>query len=211
MRPFYFATCCKRVGFQSTHPLRGATFANFTDVSLEYGFNPRTPCEVRQAEHGQQLGRIICFNPRTPCEVRLFAEVFAGCQKVVSIHAPLARCDRNTRLRSTRLCSFNPRTPCEVRQNKDGGFVNQPVFQSTHPLRGATHKADHDRWGRMFQSTHPLRGATGWVADNGDIVTVSIHAPLARCDCFAALFFAALLRFQSTHPLRGATDLCLLI
>ena len=37
---------------------------------------------------------------------------------------------------------------------------SQTVFQSTHPVRGATdHGAGQLRWGR-FQSTHPVRGAT---------------------------------------------------
>ena len=34
------------------------------------GFNPRTPCGVRQQVHGR-MSRVRSFNPRTPCGVRL--------------------------------------------------------------------------------------------------------------------------------------------
>ena len=58
------------------------------------------------------------------------------------------------------------------------------VFQSTHPLRGATRRTPCAPVpGLPFQSTHPLRGATN---------------PPARP--------AYIVQFQSTHPLRGATD-----
>ena len=56
------------------------------------------------------------------------------------------------------------------------------IFQSTHPVRGATSDGKWVDKGKVFQSTHPVRGATmpilttGWTA-----------------------------RFQSTHPVRGAT------
>ena len=56
-------------------------------------------------------------------------------------------------------------------------------FQSTHPLRGATHCADTLPNGEPFQSTHPLRGAT------------TSSKPSV----------ASIIEFQSTHPLRGAT------
>ena len=100
---------------------------------------------------------------------------------------------------------FNPRTPCGVRPGRTVTVSGCVLFQSTHPLRGAT-------WGYdctpkraiyfnprtpcgvrpylvkklsinlLFQSTHPLRGATP--PDKGG-------------------FFMP--KFQSTHPLRGAT------
>ena len=37
------------------------------------------------------------------------------------------------------------------------------VFQSTHPVRGATASADKPIGRAEFQSTHPVRGATGEV------------------------------------------------
>ena len=99
-------------------------------------FNPRTSCEVRL--HLRQFFCMCrCFNPRTSCEVRP-----SQCRKVVhffmfqsthllrgatteqnfdaltgqvSIHAPLARCDRRTTRVDRYVFRFNPRTSCEVR------------------------------------------------------------------------------------------------
>ena len=56
-----------------------------------------------------------------------------------------------------------------------------------------------------FQSTHPLRGATTRSSPVPSIRVISIHAPLAGCDCFLRLCSWTQSSFQSTHPLRGAT------
>ncbi len=145
----------------------------------------------------------------------------------VSIHAPLARCDSLHLLMLFLVLSFNPRTPCEVRQiTFNTHFVNV-LFQSTHPLRGATHNKGFKVASDGFQSTHPLRGATNrgknkdykdWVSIHAPLARcdlalppqyishiVSIHAPLARCDVGLGAAASAYARFQSTHPLRGAT------
>ena len=59
---------------------------------------------------------------------------------VISIHAPLAGCDRpNNPLAMVAEFHFNPRTPCGVRQQQNKTFFGHILFQSTHPLRGATH------------------------------------------------------------------------
>ena len=56
------------------------------------------------------------------------------------------------------------------------------LFQSTHPVRGATKAANDAAYAKAFQSTHPVRGATG----DFDVVfqddTISIHAPREGCD-----------------------------
>ena len=79
------------IGFQSTHPMRGATMhiiaCAFSDVisihaphagcdrrngrelSPREHFNPRTPCGVRRIVGGR-VGMVLHFNPRTPCGVR---------------------------------------------------------------------------------------------------------------------------------------------
>ncbi len=82
-----------------------------------------------------------------------------------------------------RSANFNPRTPCGVRQ---GAVVD---------INGA----------RLFQSTHPVRGATGsaYLPNRHD--TISIHAPRAGCDRSETTFSLGTTLFQSTHPVRGAT------
>ena len=59
----------------------------------------------------------------------------------------------------------------------------EAVFQSTHPSRGATSVPASWRRRSMFQSTHPSRGATVQIDIPLAPLLVSIHAPLAGCDC----------------------------
>ena len=103
------------------------------------------------------------------------------------------------------------------------------VFQSTHPVRGATHcrcRYRHQHrisihapregcdigvvvswtvWS-LFQSTHPVRGATARHGDDRRRArSISIHAPREGCDPIMPCWSLTLLQFQSTHPVRGAT------
>ena len=79
----------------------------------------------------------------------------------------------------------------------------------------------------IFQSTHPLRGATRRSGGDRVLPLISIHAPLAGCDLQVRQGLPAFrdfnprtpcgvrletrmrvskpIKFQSTHPLRGAT------
>ena len=58
----------------------------------------------------------------------------------------------------------------------------------------------------VFQSTHPVRGATEVRRFAEDIADISIHAPREGCDlCPGIALVAFLSLFQSTHPVRGAT------
>ena len=144
--------------FQSTHPLRGATVRFVNDywrvlISIHAplagcdkssltihtspkNFNPRTPCGVRQKGKLQKTVSSN-FNPRTHCGVRL-GRTYPDSQAF----------------------DFNPRTPCGVRHEPIGIIISARLFQSTHPLRGAT---------TMYRS----RAAC---------MEISIHAPLAGCD-----------------------------
>ena len=57
----------------------------------------------------------------------------------------------------------------------------------------------------LFQSTHPVRGATlPWLAGYR-VFKISIHAPRAGCDISQPCLSGDMPRFQSTHPVRGAT------
>ena len=100
---------------------------------------------------------------------------------------------------------FNPRTPCGVRrvhcwpeapeevfqsthplrgatEDVNNSIPNRHKFQSTHPLRGATREQVFQVCTKLFQSTHPLRGATRSTQCDRLFIGISIHAPLAGCD-----------------------------
>ena len=55
---------------------------------------------------------------------------------------------------------FNPHSPCGERRFQVFEALPDCVFQSTLPLRGATHRLRHREGIPVFQSTLPLRGAT---------------------------------------------------
>ncbi len=100
---------------------------------------------------------------------------------------------------------FNPRTPCGVRQNTARPALKEMLFQSTHPLRGATITVvplcQH-----LFISIHaPLAGCDLTATLSWRDSYISIHAPLAGCDNAFTAPASKSFKFQSTHPLRGAT------
>ena len=137
VRPHHGQSRDAFLGFQSTHSLRSATQLILLDVKslnvsihallaecdlneavIKYfvdGFNPRTPCGVRQTSSSRST-TIVLFqsthslrsatdNPRTIKETLK-----------VSIHALLAECDTKPRLCIICIMRFNPRTPCGVRR-----------------------------------------------------------------------------------------------
>ena len=192
------------LGFQSTHPMRGATH------------------ELRHI-HGR--GR---FQSTHPMRGATQSRAMAHKSMKISIHAPHAGCDWLDECVFTKTRYFNPRTPCGVRPDTDGFDDVDTLFQSTHPMRGATCcQAYYDDSGKIsihaphagcdvnnvqhtnrfgkFQSTHPMRGATLMPHDSAFMMTISIHAPHAGCDFPIHLLMMMILIFQSTHPMRGAT------
>ena len=102
----------------------------------------------------------------------------------ISIHAPRAGCDVKSLASCAYSFYFNPRTPCGVRRRVYSSISQRKIFQSTHPVRGATSGVATSGLRRtQFQSTHPVRGATP--------LRLGLSPRLRR--------------FQSTHPVRGAT------
>ena len=129
----------RKEGFQSTHPVRGATDGDGDIAAMA----------------------------------------------AISIHAPRAGCDSFPDRSIHDLRYFNPRTPCGVR----------PRY------------ADACRDRRVFQSTHPVRGATACINVGYPVIDISIHAPRAGCDFLCQFPIHPTKIFQSTHPVRGATSL----
>ena len=127
-------------------------------------FNPRTPCGVRRPKRCAKGNpqQFQSTHPLRGATSPLFSSSVIFC---ISIHAPLAGCDVFALLAVQIYTHFNPRTPCGVR-----------------PL---VHHVGSDL--DLFQSTHPLRGATILVAIGIHGRHISIHAPLAGCDPWGGL------------------------
>ena len=149
-----------RIQFQSTHPLRGAT--------------PR-------AAHHCNVFAISIHAPLAGCDHSSLAH---WPTKEISIHAPLAGCDPSSVWVLCSGCNFNPRTPCGVRLYFPDDAYDGVPFQSTHPLRGATHGADGCGRTRQISIHAPLAGCDLRPSGPLQFADISIHAPLAGCDKF---------------------------
>ena len=126
--------------FQSTHPVRGATRCKSSSKSAFFDFNPRTPCGVRRlAFAGYVLFAVISIHaPRAGCDSPKHFRHNTSAS--ISIHAPRAGCDVESAVNRWTFHYFNPRTPCGVRPLQYKMDVLRELFQSTHPVRGATAK-----------------------------------------------------------------------
>ena len=167
--------------FQSTLPLRGATRRHHRSRLRRKHFNPHSPCGERPS--AWRISPANCnFNPHSPCGERLLNIDMMVIGSLISIHTPLAGSDENIRETGNNRKDFNPHSPCGERRQKphryqSHGYFNphspcgerprgwklvKPMtrFQSTLPLRGATHINRVSVAANLFQSTLPLRGAT---------------------------------------------------
>ena len=167
--------------FQSTHPLRGATFLvkrneKVGSISIHA---PLAGCDLL-ADLMNADSTISIHAPLAGCDLTLTAQ---ECECDISIHAPLAGCDELEikKLRREIISIHAPLAGCDLQYIGDTACA---AFISIHaPLAGCdTSKSRRTTRKRQFQSTHPLRGATRCddvqIADN----LISIHAPLAGCD-----------------------------
>ena len=168
-------------GFQSTHPVRGAT------------------CEQRAAD---QTHGISIHAPRAGCDGRT-GEIKAVPAKFQSTH-PVRGATRIMWM-YIRMADFNPRTPCGVRHDLCEADFWILIFQSTHPVRGATYgfKGLYDA--ELFQSTHPVRGATRSACHILHYTDISIHAPRAGCD-ISNVLNRLVDRLISIHAPRAGCD-----
>ena len=149
------------------------------------------------------------------------------CSYGISIHAPLAGCDFRRACKNDWWCIsiHAPLAGCDW--NRGRSCPQGRIFQSTHPLRGATKWQRKAKTGGRdfnprtpcgvrrcetikvfkifrFQSTHPLRGATQSKENQVEQRKFQSTHPLRGATETIRIIISARL-FQSTHPLRGAT------
>ena len=141
--------------FQSTHPLRDATFCFTFSRFRKFYFNPRTPYGMRQERQVQSLS-VRQFQSTHPLrdatilgvETQPLQAVFqsthplrdATCEGIscssisnISIHAPLTGCDRNNQYKLLTICDFNPRTPYGMRHGNRTGLTGGDDFNPRTP------------------------------------------------------------------------------
>ena len=118
-------------------PHAGCDPSDMIGVIMRRHFNPRTPCGVRRA-WSRSWSRSISFQSTHPLRGATSIIIVIYPFQLISIHAPLAGCDMALIPITQLTQNFNPRTPCGVRRSKMHPIYWRAVFQSTHPLRGAT-------------------------------------------------------------------------
>ena len=162
--------------------MRGATQKEseeqkMTNISIHA---PHAGCDARKH---QETICIYNFNPRTPCGVRHNLPRQRYCNLLISIHAPHAGCDiLKLPLRLVRKISIHaPHAGCD--KTPSIMHFGKYLFQSTHPMRGATERSE--------RKAHKM--------------LISIHAPHAGCDQLHKCRSCCWTQCQSTHPMRGAT------
>ena len=163
-------------------PLAGCDPAVKGGAGVFVNFNPRTPCRVRRSFH-RSWRPSSRFQSTHPLQGATGAKCYECYLRQISIHAPLAGCDRKNFILVTGGLDFNPRTPCRVRHPKtpipltvakisihaplagcDKPHVknakNATNFNPRTPCRVRRAGSIFKRLEAQFQSTHPLQGAT---------------------------------------------------
>ena len=140
-------------------------------------FNPRTPCGVRPEQRYEE-SRQMPFQSTHPLRGATSGLLRCDGRIHISIHAPLAGCDRPYGV-----------TPWKYRR-----------FQSTHPLRGATSWSSKKSMPRTISIHAPLAGCDCAIQNARLTVLISIHAPLAGCDSNAPDFISCFVHFNPRTP-----------
>ncbi len=124
--------------FQSTLPLRGATFSmrlvqHIVSISIH---TPLAGSDGTARPWSRPCGN---FNPHSPCGERRSIERSNISASQISIHTPLAGSDCTSMESCPMRSYFNPHSPCGERRVSDSTAKSTAnLFQSTLPLRGAT-------------------------------------------------------------------------
>ena len=100
---------------------------------------------------------------------------------------------------------FNPRPPCGGRPLSSRTALQTAIFQSTPPVRGATHSRRLLPVMEGISIHAPRAGGDPIHAPDPAIGAISIHAPRAGGDLEETTRLVDEMAFQSTPPVRGAT------
>ena len=162
-RPYIRLQSVLGVKFQSTRPMRGATFIEVL----------------------RRRGYMVHFNPRAPCGARLCIFIFVSPVVFISIHAPHAGRDGlDSAISRYELKEFQSTRPMR------GATLSLMlrrccvIFQSTRPMRGAT------SWNmirnRLFLSSISIHAPHAGRDFGNEVMLpagfISIHAPHAGRD-----------------------------
>ena len=145
--------------FQSTLPVRGATWVFMQFRRVKHNFNPRSPCGERLTRCGVNIfpPGISIHAPRAGSDGGGYCDGH-GCS--ISIHAPRAGSDACGTPAKTPTSDFNPRSPCGERPVPVLRRRSHYHFNPRSPCGERQHAHTLGGVPVRFQSTLPVRGAT---------------------------------------------------
>ena len=163
-------------------PLAGCDCGSRTSCGSWSHFNPRTPCGVRPEKRGAKNSPLTFQSTHpsrgaTDC-VRNLIDA-----QIISIHAPLVGCDAGQRDAGLAhaISIHAPLAGCDWITMAES--VPAVIFQSTHPLRGATLSSPSPALpATHFNPRTPCGVRPALMLGMGVYFCISIHAPLAGCD-----------------------------
>ena len=202
---YFLLFLCSSRAFQSTHPVRGATRTLFLPppplaISIHA---PRAGCDGMCVRFPETVTGFQSTHPVRGATIELLLTYKS---KYISIHAPRAGCDALHVLHDERAPTFQSTHPVRGATSVLGKYLHPIVFQSTHPVRGATRSASAGFGKWLYFNPRTPCGVRRVVQTSLALnYSISIHAPRAGCDTCSYWLLMRLRLFQSTHPVRGAT------
>ena len=221
-------TALPTAGFQSTHPVWGATAdgrCSFYHVCISI-HAPRVGCDGQERQGSDVPHAISIHAPRVGCDSVLPRS--PAIDSTISIHAPRVGCDDGPPPTDTHRENFNPRTPCGVRLDRIrlnsffytisihaprvgcdcaayAGSPQPPDFNPRTPCGVRRSPLHHPGSYRRFQSTHPVWGATTLFDRFRRAGPFQSTHPVWGATHAGRGSRPGPERFQSTHPVWGAT------
>ena len=169
--------------FQSTRPMRGATGSAPETAGTSGYFNPRAPYGARRVKGTLVISRMTFQSTRPIRGATATYEIIRE-TRGISIHAPHTGRDPVTESETVPQETISIHAPHTGRDPFNADDRKQSLkFQSTRPIGGATHDAQHGK----------------------DDTGISIHAPHTGRDVYLFSQSFDIDKFQSTRPIRGAT------
>ena len=186
--------------FQSTRPVRGATWIPASGLRPRWNFNPRAPCGARLS-CSRPLARLLLFQSTRPVRGATNARPEQRPGRLISIHAPRAGRDQAV-IDPAEVLAISIHAPRAGRDNPHAAPVwhDRPGFQSTRPVRGAT-IADRIKPENCDISIHaPRAGRDPDGCPPARWQRISIHAPRAGRDTSNVFSIAVPVDFNPRAP-----------
>ncbi len=204
-RPARSAIAARRVTFQLTRPMRGATSTILTESRMTT-ISTHTPHAGRDDHFAWIPRAMFIFQLTRPMRgATANVNTFPDHAKI-STHTPHAGRDGHVGLYVGGGLHFNSHAPCGARRSFHDFLRSCEKFQLTRPMRGATVCPGDPAQGWIHFNSHAPCGARRTHPRVCALdAFISTHTPHAGRDMRGATAQNGASGFQLTRPMRGAT------